>query len=84
MDEQPGKSKGYGFVTVLTHISEELMKLNGLEFTGKNVVIEETRKKPSKRRKLPSILSLLSILTANNFPQVLFAIEKSLILIAVL
>ena len=41
MDEQTGKSKGYAFVTVLTHISEELMKLNGLEFTDKNFLIEE-------------------------------------------
>ena len=32
MDEQTVKSDGYAFVTVSTHISEELMKLNGLEF----------------------------------------------------
>ena len=39
-------------MTVLTHISEELMKLNGLEFTGKNLVIEG--KKTSERRKFSS------------------------------
>ena len=54
MDEQAGKSKGYTFVTVPTHINEELMKLNGLEFTGKNLVIEEARKKLSKQRKVVS------------------------------
>ena len=49
MDEQTGKSKGYAFVTVPAHISEELMKLNGLEFTGKNL-IAEAPKKLSERR----------------------------------
>ena len=43
MDEKTGKSKG--------HSSEELMKLNDLVFTGKNLLIEEARKKPSERRK---------------------------------
>ena len=41
MDQQTDKFKGYAFVTVPTHISEELMKLNGLKFNGKNIVIEE-------------------------------------------
>ena len=54
MDEQTGKSKGYAFVTVPTHINEELMKLNGLEFTGKNLVIEEAQKKTSERCKFAS------------------------------
>ena len=54
MDEQTGKSKGYPFVTVPTHINEELMKLNGLEFTGKSLVIEEAQKKTSERRKFAS------------------------------
>ena len=31
--------------------SEELMKLNDLVFTGKNLLIEEVRTKPSERRK---------------------------------
>ena len=45
MDEQTGKTKVYVFVTIPTHISEGLMKLNGLSFTGKNLLIEEARKK---------------------------------------
>ena len=45
MYKQTGKSKGYAFITVLTHIREELMKLSGLEFIGKNILIEEARKK---------------------------------------
>ena len=45
IDKQTGKSKGYAFVTVPAHISEELMNLNGLEFIGKNLLIEEARKK---------------------------------------
>ena len=45
MDEQTGKTKGYVFVTIPTHISEGFMKLNGLSFTGKNLLIEEARKK---------------------------------------
>ena len=51
MAEQTGKSKGYLSVTVPTHISEELIKLNDLDFTCKNLAIEEARKKPSERRK---------------------------------
>ena len=54
IDEQKSKCKGYAFVTVSTHISDELMKLNGLEFTGKNIVIEEAQKRPSERRKFAS------------------------------
>ena len=53
MDEQTGKSKGYPFVTVPTHINEELMKLNGLEFTGKSLVIEEAQKKHQNDVNLP-------------------------------
>ena len=49
-----GKSKCYAFVTVPTHISEELMKLNDLKFNGKNLAIEEARKKPSEGRKFAS------------------------------
>ena len=44
IDEETGKSKSYTFVTVPTYISEKLMKLNGLEFTGKNLVLEEAQK----------------------------------------
>ena len=29
MDEKRGKSKGYTLVTVLTHITEKVMKLHG-------------------------------------------------------
>ena len=46
MNKQSGKSKGYAFFTVPTHISKELIVLNGLEFTGKNLLlIEEAEKK---------------------------------------
>ena len=48
-------------VTVPRHIGEELMKLNGLEFTGKNFVTEEARKKLSERCKLASITRLESV-----------------------
>ena len=45
MVDQTGKSNGYGFFTVPLHISEELMKLNGSEFAGKNLLIEKAKKK---------------------------------------
>lgn len=37
MDEPAGKSKSW-FVTVSTHVSEEIIKLNGLEFTDKTLL----------------------------------------------
>ena len=54
MDDNTRKSNGYAFVTVPKHIMEKLMKLNDLEFTGKNLVIEEAKKNLLKRRKCTS------------------------------
>ena len=42
--EEKCKPKAYAFVTVPTHISEELMKVNGLEFTSKNILIKKAQK----------------------------------------
>ena len=44
MVNQTGKSNGYAFFTASLHISEELMKLNGSEFTGRNLLIEKAQK----------------------------------------
>ena len=55
IDEKTGKSKGYAFVTVPIHISEESMKLNNdIEFNSKNLVIDLVSKKPSEQRKFTS------------------------------
>ena len=42
--EETCKSKAYAYVTVPTHISDELMKVNGLEFTSKNGLIKKAQK----------------------------------------
>ena len=44
MVDQTGKSNGYAFFTAPLHISEELMKLNGSEFIGRNLLIEKAQK----------------------------------------
>jgi len=42
-DAKTGKSKNFAIVTVPEHVHSELMKLNGIEFYGKQVVIEEAK-----------------------------------------
>jgi len=43
--EKTGKSKNFAIVTVPEHVHCELMKLNGIEFYGRQVVIEEAKTK---------------------------------------
>merc|ERR1712142_622984 len=44
--EKTGKSKNFAFVNVPEHVHNELMKLNGIEFYGRQIVIEEAKTKP--------------------------------------
>ena len=44
--EKTGKSKNFAFVNVPEHVHSELMKLNGIEFYGRQLVIEEAKTKP--------------------------------------
>lgn len=44
--EKTGKSKNFAFVTVPEHVHKELVNLNGIEFYGKQIVIEEAKSKP--------------------------------------
>jgi len=48
--EKTGKSKNFAFVNVPEHVHSELMKLNGIEFYGKCLVIEEAKTKPDDDR----------------------------------
>lgn len=41
--DKTGKSKGFAFITVPEHVSTELMNLNGIEFYGRQLVIEESK-----------------------------------------
>ena len=43
--EKTGKSKNFAFVNVPEHVHSELMKLNGIEFYGRQLVIEEAKTK---------------------------------------
>merc|ERR1712142_1117789 len=40
-DDKTGKSKNFAIVTVPEHVHSELIKLNGIEFYGRQIVIEE-------------------------------------------
>lgn len=44
--EKTGKSKNFAFIDVPEHVNSELMKLNGIEFYGRQLVIEEAKTKP--------------------------------------
>merc|ERR1712096_521563 len=46
-DDKTGKSKNFAIVTVPEHVHSELIKLNGIEFYGRQIVIEEAKTKPS-------------------------------------
>jgi len=48
--EKTGKSKNFAFVNVPEHVHIELMKLNGIEFYGRQVVIEEAKTKPDNEK----------------------------------
>jgi len=44
-DKKTGKSKNFAIVSVPEHVHSELIKLNGIEFYGRQVVIEEAKTK---------------------------------------
>lgn len=46
--EKTGKSKNFAFINVPEHVHNELMKLNGIEFYGRQLVIEEAKTKPEE------------------------------------
>jgi len=48
--EKTGKSKNFAFVNVPEHVHDELMKLNGIEFYGRQLVIEEAKTKPENEK----------------------------------
>jgi len=47
--EKTGKSKNFAFVNVPEHVHVELMKLNGIEFYGRQLVIEEAKTKSNEK-----------------------------------
>jgi len=46
--EKTGKSKNFAFVSAPGHVFSELIKLNGIEFYGRQLVIEEAKTKPDE------------------------------------
>lgn len=48
--EKTGKSKNFAFIQVPEHVHDELMKLNGIEFYGRQLVIEEAKTKPDESK----------------------------------
>lgn len=49
--EKTGKTKNFAIVTVPEHVHSELMKLNGIEFYGRQIVIEEAKTKVDEGKK---------------------------------
>lgn len=49
--DDKGKSKNFAIVTVPEHVHSELIKLNGIEFYGRQIVIEEAKTKTSEAEK---------------------------------
>jgi TatD DNase family protein len=45
IDDKTKKSKNFAIVTVPEHVHSELIKLNGIEFYGRQIVIEEAKTK---------------------------------------
>ena len=48
--EKTGKSKNFAFINVPEHVHSELMKLNGIEFYGRQLVIEEAKTKTDEEK----------------------------------
>ena len=49
--EKAEKERGFGFATIPEFVSAHLIELNGVEFYGKPVLIEEARSKPTQNLK---------------------------------
>ena len=43
MDKNTGKSKSFAFLTIPSHISDEVKKLNGIEFQNKKIKIQDAK-----------------------------------------
>ena len=51
MFEKAEKERGFGFTTIPEFVSAHLIELNGVEFYGKPILIEEVRSKPTQNLK---------------------------------
>ena len=47
--QKTGKSKGYAFLNVPDHVYSEIVKLNGVKFKSKQLVLEEAKTKHKDR-----------------------------------
>ena len=43
-----GNRKGFAYITVPEHVVEKLLKLHGIEFNGRKLVIEKAKTSPKK------------------------------------
>ena len=44
--QQNGKHNGHAFILAPSHVCNELVKLHGLEFQGRKIIIEEAKTPP--------------------------------------
>ena len=57
LSENTGKKRGFGYVKVPKHMSDEFLKLHEIEFEGKMLVVEKAKTSP----KAKSINELIKI-----------------------
>ena len=46
LNQQTQKTRGHAYITAPKHVCDELVKLNGVEFKGKFLIIENTKVRP--------------------------------------
>ena len=49
LSENTAKKRGFAYVKVPRHVSDELLKLHGIGFKGKMLVIEKTKTLPKAK-----------------------------------
>ena len=68
LNQKTGKNKGFAFITVPKHAYIELIKLNGIEFKGKEITIEDaTSTRP--RTNVPFKSSERPQVVVNRYPE---------------
>ena len=49
-----GKHRGFAFMTTPDHVHDEILKLNGVEFDGRSIVVETAKSRSAYQNHVPS------------------------------
>ena len=47
ISKSTGKHRGFAFITTPDHVHDELLKLNGIKFKGRPIVVETAKSRPA-------------------------------------